>query len=160
MNHTVIDNYLTNEELEAIKKIVCGARFPWFYGDYVSGPGDNKDFYFIHTFYGNNTINSNFFSEFTPILEKIKPKALIRGRALLYIGKNKLIEHGKHIDFDYPHKTFILYLNTNDGFTRLHDGQCINSVENRALFFDGSLEHNSTNCTDQKTRKLITISYF
>jgi hypothetical protein len=156
----IVDNYLSQEEFKSIKEVVGGTNFPWFHSERTATAQDNTDGYFIHTFYNNYAVNSDMFSVLTPILAKINPKALIRCRAVLYTSKEKLIEHGRHYDFDYTHKTLILYLNSNNGFTRLHDGQCVNSVENRALFFDGSLKHNSTNCTDQPARKLITISYF
>jgi hypothetical protein len=156
----IVDNFLPQEEFDAIKKIVDSHDFPWFYGENIAGDYDSSDCYFFHDFYRDHQVNSTFFSVVAPILQKIDIKSVLRGKVLLYIGKDKLIEHGRHTDFRFPHKTFILYLNTNNGFTRLHDGQCVNSVENRALFFDGSLEHNSTNCTDQKSRKLIAISYF
>jgi hypothetical protein len=156
----IVDNYLPADDFKAIKEVVDGTNFAWFYGDGVSSKQDKSDGYFVHTFYTNYAVNSDMFGVLNPILAKINPKALIRCRAVLYTSKEKLIEHGQHFDFEYPHKTLILYLNSNDGFTRLHDGQCVNSVENRALFFDGSLKHNSTNCTNQNARKLITISYF
>jgi hypothetical protein len=42
----------------------------------------------------------------------------------------------------------------------LKDGTKIDSVENRILFFNPSEEHDSENCTDEKTRINININYF
>jgi hypothetical protein len=157
----IIDNFLPKEELDAIKKIIDDGYFPWFFFSKVSNVEDTSGgCYFTHTFYNDSKPNSSYFSILDPIIQKIKPKALIRCRAIMYVNQEKLIEHGRHIDYDFSHKTCLLYLNSNDGFTRLHDGECVSSIENRALFFDGSLEHNSTNCTNQQTRQLIAISYF
>ena len=61
---------------------------------------------------------------------------------------------------DYKHCGLIFYLNTNNGFTILDDGTKIESVENRALFFDPSKRHCSTTCTDSIFRSIIIINYF
>ena len=156
----IIDNFLSKEEFVELKNLISSNEFPWFLELKVADLNDFSDFYFIHTFYNKFTVTSNFFSLLQPILNKLEVKALIRCRILRYVGREKLIEHKKHIDFNFPHNTCILYLNTNDGFTRLHDGSCVNSVENRALISNGNLEHNSTNCTNADFRLVLTINYF
>ena len=54
---------------------------------------------------------------------------------------------------------FILYINDNDGYTRLEDGTKIKSVANRGLYFDASRKHNSTTCTDAAARFNINFNY-
>jgi len=156
----IIDNFLSEEAFAGFKNLISNDELPWFFAPTVADLDDFSDSYFIHTFYKNFTVNSGFFPLLKPILEKLEPKALIRCRILRYVGREKLIEHSRHADFDFPHNTCILYLNTNDGFTRLHDNSCVQSVENRALISDGSLEHNSTNCTNADFRLVLTINYF
>jgi hypothetical protein len=156
----IIDNFLSEEEFAVFKNLISNDEFPWFFAPTVGSPTDFSDSYFIHTFYNNSIVNSNFFSLLQPILKKLEPKALIRCRILRYVGREKFIEHEKHVDFNFPHNACILYLNTNDGFTRLHDNSCVQSVENRALISDGSLEHNSSNCTNADFRLVLTINYF
>ena len=156
----VIDNFIDEENFSQFKNEILKDNFPWFFINSVGGPTDFSDSYFIHTFYNNSTVNSNFFSLLQPILKKLEPKALIRCRILRYIGKEKFIEHEKHTDFSFSHNVCVLYINTNDGFTRLHDNSCVQSVENRALISDGSLEHNSSNCTNADFRLVLTINYF
>jgi hypothetical protein len=156
----IIDNFLNEEEFATFKNLILDKELPWFFAPTVADSNDFSDSYFIHTLYNNFTVNSSFFSLLQPILKKLEAKALIRCRILRYVGREKLIEHNKHTDFDFPHNTCILYLNTNDGFTRLHDNSCVQSVENRALISDGSLEHNSTNCTNANFRLVLTINYF
>jgi hypothetical protein len=65
-----------------------------------------------------------------------------------------------HIDYKYKHNGAIFSINTNNGGTILKDGTKIDSVENRILFFNPSEEHDSENCTDEKTRINININYF
>jgi len=158
----IIDNFLPQPLFNELVAKVENENFPWFYADYVSSETDAVDFYFIHTLYYEYQYkpNSNMFSMLEPVLNLIQPKAIIRSRVLSYIGKNDLVEHGKHVDFEWPHQTCILYLNTNNGFTRLENDEKVMSVANRAFFSDGSLIHNSTNCTDAKRRLVLTLNYF
>ena len=53
----------------------------------------------------------------------------------------------------------MFYFNTCDGYTKLNDGTKVESVANRALFFDPSIPHQSTNCTNAKARFNININY-
>jgi hypothetical protein len=160
MKHTVVDNFLPDNQLEALTALVGGNMFPWFFGGAIAHESDGSDFYFSHSFYEDHAVNSNLFKDLRPLVEKVNPKALLRVRALQYIGRDKLLEHAPHIDFSFPHQTCVFYLNTNDGFTRLTDGTCVGSLKNRALFFDGSEYHNSTNCTSDRRRMVITLNYF
>ena len=77
----------------------------------------------------------------------------------LYPNQNKFIEHDTHIDYDEPHQAAIYYINTNNGYTKLEDGTKVSSIANRMLFFDGSKNHQSTNCTDEKIRLNINFNY-
>ena len=156
----IIDNFLNEEEFNIIKKTISSVDFPWFFVDYVGDPTDLSDVYFTHTFYRDFSFSSNFCIALQPLIKKLDVKSLIRCRALRYIGQEKFIEHAKHVDLNFSHNVCVFYINTNNGFTRLHDGSCVNSVENRALIFDGSIEHNSSNCTDTNSRLVITINYF
>lgn len=161
MSYTVIDDFLPKDLFEELYKALDTKHFPWYTDSKgIAYDGDNTDKFFIHTFYVNGTPNSDKFHVLEPILNKLNPKALIRARANLYVNNTNLIEHGSHVDYAYEHKAFILYLNTNDGFTRMDDGSIVNSVANRGVFFDGSLRHNSTNCTDAPCRMNISINYF
>ena len=68
-------------------------------------------------------------------------------------------EHPQHIDYGFQHTAAVFSLNTCDGFTRLADGTKIDSVANRIVFFDGSSQHNSTTCTNQKGRFNINFNF-
>ena len=89
--------------------------------------------------------------------------ALIRVKVNYYNSTPEVVEHCKHYDYPampLPHKGAILYLNTNDGFTRLEDGTKIESIENRLLVFDASKMHNSTTTTSFEGRYNINVNYF
>ena len=65
-----------------------------------------------------------------------------------------------HSDFPFDHNGAVFYLNTNNGYTKLHDGTRVCSKENRLLLFDAKLPHCSTNCTDQKIRLNINLNFY
>jgi hypothetical protein len=158
--YQIVDSFLPEKEFKAIVDVITNGRFGWYSKDEGVGyPDDFSDKYFTHIFYGDGKPNSDYFDVLSPIIKKIEAKALLRAKANLYTRNTKLIEHGSHVDFEFEHTAFILYLNTNDGFTRLSDGTVVNSVANRALFFNGSKLHNSTNCTDTLARINISINY-
>jgi hypothetical protein len=160
-NYKIIDNFLSPKEFKPLKDLFFSSALPWYCSHSGVAFDDKKDgIYFNHTFYDQFKIVSNEIKFIESLVEKIKCKALIRVKANLYPKTPKIIEHGKHRDYDYKHKSFIFYINTNNGFTRLQDGTKIDSVENRGLFFEGWKEHNSSSCTDQNSRMNINFCYF
>lgn len=148
---------------EQIKSLMLDQdKFPWFYSSSVTDDGqDHLDaFYFTHLFYINNNKNSNYFDTLTPILDILKPNALIRIKGNLYPNLGAWMENQVHVDYPYKHKGAIYYINTNNGYTILEDGTKIESIENRILLFDAATPHSSTHCTDQKLRLNINFNYF
>jgi hypothetical protein len=162
MTYKVIDNFLSEEDYLKIKyEMIDSRNFPWFYYSTVSLEGfEDETFYFNHIFFGNPYYKSHLLELVNPIIDKIKPKSLIRVKGNLYTNMGKWMENGKHMDYDFEHKGAIYYVNTNNGYTVLEDGTKIESIANRILFFDSSKPHNSTHCTDQKVRVNININYF
>ncbi len=56
--------------------------------------------------------------------------------------------------------TSILYINTNNGYTRFETGEVVESVENRLVTFPANLKHTGTSCTDEKVRVVVNFNYF
>ena len=163
MQYEVIDNYLPQEQFENIRDIMMGSNFPWYYNPNVAHENEDKyinSMYFTHTFCIDSVATSGFFDSILPLLRKMNVKAMVRVKGNMYPNVGSLLENDRHVDFDFPHKAAIFYINTNNGPTTLEDGTKIESVENRILFFDPSKEHYSTHCTDQKIRVNININYF
>jgi hypothetical protein len=160
MKYEIIDNFLPTEDFIKIKNLMLDGYFPWYYKNGVTEGKSNDGFYFTHTFYNDYAINSEKFILLSPIILKLNPKSIIRIKGNFYPKTEKIIEHKKHIDCFFEHKGFIFYINSNNGFTKLYDGTIIESIENRGLFFDAHLEHNSSTCTDQDGRININFNYF
>lgn len=161
MEYKIIDNFLPQDTFKTIQENLLSVNFPWFLCEQVGTPDDDSDVSFTHFFYTKNKVNSAWFDDvMQPILDIVTPRSIIRARANLIVGRNEFIEHQAHADFPYEHGVFMLYLNTCNGFTRLGKDIKVDCVENRGLFFRGNDLHNSTNCTDDKKRAVITMNFF
>jgi hypothetical protein len=159
-DYTIIDNFLSKEEHKIIKDIFMSHNTPWYFSNKVATlKDDSNGFYFYHVLYANNEILSSNFKKISFLYQKIKPlRALLRVKANLYTSTKKLIVHTPHIDFPFKHSGFIYSINTCDGFTKIGKDK-IQSLENRALFFNSAKEHSSTTCTDKEARFNININY-
>ena len=157
----IVDNFLPQDYFEYLQKMMLDHNFPWLYNAEVANRGEvNDHFYFTHNLFDNYKPTSSIFEEFIPFFKQLEMNALVRARVLLYTNQGKQIVHEKHTDYNFPHKTIVFYMNTNNGYTEFEDGTKVESVENRIVFFDGSIPHNSSTCTDQKVRAVISINYF
>ena len=82
-------------------------------------------------------------------------------------NKNKIIEHGFHHDVTDSEfhpikdhmKTSILYMNTNNGYTKFEDGTTVESVANRFVTFPNHTEHTGTSTSDTEYRLVINFNY-
>lgn len=157
--YTVVDNFLDTEYFNCLKNTLMGSSFPWFFQPTVAEHERATDFYFTHIIYDNNTINSNFYDSLNILIDKLQINSLFRIKANLYPNLNKEIINLSHVDSPTTHKGAILYINTNNGYTILNNSIKIKSIENRILFFDPSVPHQSTHCTDKKNRININFNY-
>jgi hypothetical protein len=177
--YKIIDNFLDKEIFNIVydKMVITRTSFfPWYYAPGVSNYSyekNSKIFYFVHNFYIEDRINSEFFSDIIlPIINKFNKlhktkdgvpeiKSLIRakGNFYPYQGEKRFI-HGAHKDYPFKHKGFLFYVNDNNGSTILEDGTEIESKANRVLIFEPYKSHQSTNCSDKQGRININFNYF
>jgi len=163
MNHKIIDNFLTQDKFLKVKNSILNPEFSWNLTPWVSNLQENlkitSSYYFTHLFYSGLYVDQNCHI-FVDILNQLEVKSLIRIKANLYPSTDNIEYQLEHIDYDYPHKGAIFYLNTNDGFTTLEDGTKVESIQNRLLLFDPSKPHNSTTCTNDKCRVNVNFNFF
>ena len=168
-NYEIIDNFLPSEIYKELHDILLPVNhpiplmehLPWMYSDAISsteGEEDKMLIAFIHMIYAHQPV-SPLLEKLLPHIEKLNIKALIRIKCNLYPNTETQKEHGMHTDFEFPHSTALLSLNTCDGYTKFKDSTKINSVANRVLLFDASKEHCSTNTTTTSSRINININY-
>jgi|TARA_E500000318_G_C3485949_1_gene182352 hypothetical protein len=156
----IIDNFLPEEDFKILQKIVMGKTIPWYYAKETNtGAKELSDFYFFHNLFDIHPLSDLYTIFLDKLITKINMFALKRAKLNCYPWSENLIKHKFHIDYQVKHKALILYFNTCNGFTMFKDNIKIESKENRALLFDGSELHRSTNCTDDKARFNININY-
>ena len=154
------DNFFEQTTFDSIVSAISSDDFPWFYLNGIANKEDRSDLGFYHILYHNHRPNSSFADHImAPIVDAVKPKAIIRCRISSYLRGEKIIHHAWHKDYGYPNNAFMLYLNTNDGYTSFKDGTKIDCVANRAVFFSPQVLHCSSNCTDQERRLVFTMNY-
>jgi len=83
----------------------------------------------------------------------------MRIKGNLYPSTETIVHHMDHIDYEFPHRGAIFYINTNNGLTVI-DGKEVESIENRLLLFDPAIPHHSTTCTNDKCRVNVNFNFF
>ena len=169
----VIDNFLDEKDFDELSTKVMGRYFPWFYYDTIVKEDDRgkigHQFFNMHMLYDNDrpTFNTSF-ELMDPVLKKLMNfedpniclKALIRVKVNSYPNQGTLIEHGMHNDFPFPSRACLISMNTCNGYTKFEDGTKVDSVANRAILFDPSIEHTGTSTTNAQRRVNINFNYF
>ena len=166
MKYKIIDNFLENEDFTHIQQIMLGNEFPWYFNEGVTYQDLSKDylynFQFIHNFRNvmGPLAQSEWASLLDPVIAKIDPAAMLRMKANLMPVTAERVVHQLHIDLDHIKcTTAVLYLNTNNGATIFEDGSEVQSVANRLVYFDSTIRHTSSSCTDKKARCVINFNY-
>ena len=158
------DNFLDEKYFLNLKSMFFSHELPWFRQSGVATMSDEMDekadCFFCHIFFKNHTVCSPKIKELSPLLDRLKDlKALIRIHANFYPRTQDIHEHEFHKDYPFNNKTIIFSINTNNGYTKLISGEKIDSVENRLLLFDGSIEHKSSTCSDKFGRINLVVNY-
>ena len=156
----IIDKYLTKSDHLILQTIIESNEFPWFYIDrkVATEKGLFKS-QFEHVFYAHNNINSNFFKYVEPILNKLKPLALVRIKANLNPPSENIVESAYHQDQKFKCKAAVYYVNDNDGYTIIGKEKIL-SKKNRMVLFNSDVEHIGTNSTNCNNRMVINFNYF
>jgi hypothetical protein len=159
MPFKIEDNYIDAEKSVDLRLMMESDNFPWFF---LKGKVTKKDklfdYQFVHVFYKNHSINSNYYDSLSPLIDKLKPLSLIRIKANLNPISNELIKFDEHKDQFFKCKTAIYYLNDNNGYTIIGDKK-VESKSNRMVFFDADEPHYGTNSTDCNNRMVINFNY-
>jgi hypothetical protein len=160
MSVKIIDNFLPEEQFKKIKNIMMGDMFEWYYiNGVVHNDPKSTQFQFIHVFFDRLPRENYLILE--DLIKKINPFSIVRIKSNLLTKTNKKITFPYHTDFKKSNLiTGIYYLNTNNGKTLFKNGEEVESIENRYIYFDSKLEHTGTTCTDKNTRVLINFNYY
>lgn len=156
----IIDNFLDENYFLQLKNLVISHDFPWFFQKNINSEQSRDDlyFYFTHILYSNDKPNSVFFTLFESLLNEMGYEKLIRVKLNLYPRTEKLIINASHIDDVEEHRGFLLYFNSCDSKTILKDMH-VDCVANRAVYFNPTIPHSSSSCTNAKARFSLNVNY-
>jgi len=165
----IFDDFLPRREFNSLQEFIMGGEIDWYLQPWIADTNDNpspSSINFTHLFYGNDQpVDVQGLNMLVPLIDRLNSISLIRLKANAYPNTSDIVEHPYHTDSDYKHQTCLFYINSNDGYTKFDDTidfpiKKIKSKENRLVFFDSSLPHASTSCTDTRIRYNININYF
>ena len=142
---------------------MLGRDFQWYLRPTIANNRQGIDQYqFVHTFFNIGQPHRNDWSPLlNPVLDKLKAKYIFRIKANLRPRTDNAVLSDYHVDMSLNQQTAILYLNTNNGYTKFQDNTFddVHSVANRLVTFYGGLKHAGTSCTDENTRIVLNINY-
>ena len=163
------DNFLPIREFEQMHSELMAWNFPWYTSKVVNDSDQNADYnmQFTHLFYERYSPVDDTINILHPVLRVIQPISIFKIKANIMPNQGKIVEHGYHHDVTDSEfhpikdhmKTSILYMNTNNGFTKFEDGTVIESVANRFVTFPNHTEHTGTTTSDSDYRLVINFNY-
>jgi hypothetical protein len=192
----IFDNFLSNAEFKKLADFTLGPKFPWFFGENVSlDPKDaaliNDPFAvetwgFHHSVFEREWNVKSFTYEYLePLFQQINKEFgfiqnhLIRARLSLKFQKHGFTTDNyniPHVDYFYPHETFIFYLNDSDGDTRIFNEWSTHSSTNnirpstftpqsritpkanRLVWINGLQYHTASNPINSSKRAIINLN--
>lgn len=185
-----LNDVLSPEDFKNLSNLVMSTEFPWYWQSHVSlpswcvinDPNAIETFGWNHQVYNKETnFKGNFLEAFAPVLQQIKNYAgkrieFIRIRLSMKVYKQGFTINNynlPHIDYNFPHKTAIFYLNNSDGptwiFNERFNGQeepteftineKINPRENGMILLDGLQYHTASNPIKSDRRVILNINY-
>jgi len=153
----IIPTFLKYYTFTELKNIVTDKNFRWYYSQSSGEPEQYSNLlYYDH----------QFSEDVTPKLKRILATICTQlgAIAVLRIKINATPKNAPqqdwHTDWQITtqSKTFVLYLNDNDGYTEFKDTK-VESKANTAIIFDTDLEHRGVPSTDMR-RLVLNINYF
>jgi hypothetical protein len=183
-------NFLTKEELKTINEYVLNNNFPWFFQKAAT---TEKFPFFSHGLYKRYDVfkedpieNSEAVSFFKPMLmrfcknKKIKINKIARGTLNLSYHHGTYASGDPHVDHEYDHKVFMIYLNNVEGDTLIYDKinnkkkyvipieeikkpfkiiKRIKPEQGKAVCWDGNYFHAASFCPPGKIRVVLVFTF-
>jgi len=186
---TVIDDFLPKDVFENMQTFMQSPEFPWYYLSHVSRPagsfipaGAVETFGWHHNFYSKlDNVKSYSLDGVLPLLQKLEEYEdfkieFIRVRAGMKTYKKGFTADNynvPHVDYHFPHKSVVFYMNETDGDTFIFDKvfnefpepidfgikERVSPKPNRLLILDGLCYHTASNPINSDNRIIININY-
>jgi len=188
----IIDkDFLTEEEKIKVYNLFSSAEIPWYFiktttsyneelNNVLKDEKTKENFQFIHTLRGDETIFSTHYDYihneiFLKFLykHKIKCKQILRAK-LNFVSSTNYEEgmyQSPHVDYRFPHKVFLYYVNNSDGNTFLFNEKYNEEKQKltianeiipemgKAICFDGLTYHAPSSPKKNEHRIVINIAF-
>ena len=92
----IIDNFLSDNNFKKIQELFMSPDFPYYFNSTVADETDTNNFYFTHTIYDKNIVNSDYYKTLDPLLTKLDTMFLRRVKVNCYTRSEKIIKHKKN----------------------------------------------------------------
>lgn len=160
MINKIVDCAIDKGTFSDLQRAFLGHDTPWIYSPVVDGVNDPIGYY-THNIYMHDSPCSHLYDFVLPRISDllIDLKSLLRIRLISFCRTHEIHQFGQHQDYPFDHCGMLLYINTNNGYTRLENGDKVMSKENRVFYHNPSHLHNSTSCTDAERRVVLTVNY-
>ena len=86
----IIDNFLLDDDFKKIQEIFMSSNFPYYFNSTVADKTDTDNFYFTHTIYDKNVVNSDYYETLEPLLTKLDTMFLRRVKVNCYTRSEKI----------------------------------------------------------------------
>jgi hypothetical protein len=188
----IYDNVLTSQTFQRIRDVVFSENFPWFYINTAYKQESEASLFGYSYFHNammngkpNSPIGEMFELAVTSMLDAANENIdyIHRIRVGMITVTNHEVIHPAHVDFDFPHKTGLFYLNNCDGDTLMYNERYDPSLKsssfeqyqnlknnftiedrvtpraNRLVCFDGFQYHSSSTPKTVDRRIVINFNY-
>jgi hypothetical protein len=173
------DNFVDENFQKELERIMVDGTVPWFYvpntvPSHREYDGFDGFSFFTHMYYINNQKNSDFFDIVFSIFEKFIEKHNIEVKEILHCRSNFMIKSdlpkitNPHVDFDFPHKVFLYYVNDSDGDTVFFKNDIKNNLKEvervspkggRGILFNGLTLHGIEAPVESNYRIVVNIPF-
>ena len=172
MDLKVIDNFLPENDFNTLINNTIN-RCDGFQTEFrvisnVENPGVQDEnywsWYLVHMIYCHDAPQHQLYTNIQDLfygrfIQVANFKTMMRIKINAYPHTDVVKEHEKHVDFNYEHTGAVFSLNTCDGYTKFSDGNKVESVANRIVFFDASKVHQSSTTSNAKLRYNINFNF-
>jgi len=154
----VINNFIDNEHLFNIQKIITNNNFPWYINE-------RDPFILAHKIINRMddkvSVNSDFFSPITEnIIKKLEIKKFNFCQLTLFARNKSVKKFNNNFNSEdiFLTKKVILFLNTCHGYIETLESR-LEAVENRVLIFDKKTPFKLYTQTDTNYMIMLEIEY-
>ena len=168
-----IDNIISKSHQDQLLDIVTDTSFDWHYLEDVTHETADETRQNTPGFI-NLLVNDNgkqrsgkehmFTAPLDEYLHRTNQKivSLHRMRLGFLLNNSNYDHNNKHVDYTFPHKVALYYLNDSDGDTVLWDNEAVTRVtprKGRLCVFDGAIPHASSCPKEYSTRIVLTYNF-